>query len=200
VLAKARQHLQGFLLRHGRIYRGVRGWTRAYRRWLTTVRFNHPPSRSCRRLHPRGRARLERLDRQIEELLPTWSMAPVAEAVQAMRGVGLIVATTVVAEVRDFCRFANPRQFMAYLGLVPSECSSGTDIRRGGITKAGNAHARRVLIEGAWNYRMQAGSVASCSTASSACLRRSATLLGGRSCAYATATAVWRRRATPRWS
>ena len=89
-------------------------------------------------------------------LLPTWSMAPVVEAIQAMRGVGLIVAVTVVAEVGDFSRFANPRQLMAYLGLVPSERSSGTSIRRGGITKAGNAHARRVLIEGAWTYRMQA--------------------------------------------
>ena len=86
----------------------------------------------------------------------TWSMAPVVEAVQAMRGVGLIVAVTVVAEVGDFSRFANPRQLMAYLGLVPSEHSSGSSVRRGGITKAGNAQARRVLIEGAWTYRMQA--------------------------------------------
>src|ERR687891_548391 len=67
-----------------------------------------------------------------------------------------IVALTVVAEVGDFSRFANPRQLMAYLGLVPSERSSGTSVRRGGITKAGNAHARRVLIEGASTYRMQA--------------------------------------------
>jgi transposase len=160
VLGKARQHLQGFLLRHGRIYRGVRGWTRAYRRWLTTVRFDHPAQQIVLQdyIHAveDAEARLARLERQIEELLPAWSMAPVVEAVQAMRGVGLIVATTVVAEVGDFSRFANPRQLMAYLGLVPSERSSGTSIRRGGITKAGNAHARRVLIEGAWTYRMQA--------------------------------------------
>jgi transposase len=77
------------------------------------------------------------------------SIAPVVEAVQALRRVGLIVAVTVVAEVGDFSRFANPRQLMAYLGLVPSEHLSGTSVRRGGITKAGNAHARRVLIEGA---------------------------------------------------
>jgi transposase len=94
-------------------------------------------------------ARLERLEREIEELLPTWSMAPVAEAVQAMRGVGMIVAVTMVAEVGDFSRFANPLQLMAYRGLVLSERSSGTNIRRDGITKAGNTHARRVLIEGA---------------------------------------------------
>jgi transposase len=97
-----------------------------------------------------------RLERQITELLPAWSMAPVVEAVQAMRGVALIVAVTVVAEVGDFSRFASPRQLMAYLGLVPSERSSGASVHRGGITKAGNAHARRALIEGAWTYRMQA--------------------------------------------
>jgi transposase len=160
VLGKARQHLQGFLLRHGRIYRGVRGWTRAYRRWLTTVRFDHPAQQIVLQdyIHAveDAEARLARLEHQIEELLPSWSMAPVVEAVQAMRGVGLIVAVTVVAEVGDFSRFANPRQLMAYLGLVPSEHSSGSSIRRGGITKAGNAQARRVLIEGAWTYRMPA--------------------------------------------
>ena len=73
-----------------------------------------------------------------------------------MRGVALVVAVTVVAEVGDFRRFANPRQLMAYFGLVPSERSSGSSVRRGGITKAGNALARRVLIEGAWTYRMSA--------------------------------------------
>lgn len=83
-------------------------------------------------------------------------MAPVVEAVQAMRSVGLVVAVTVLVKVGDFSRFANPRQLMAYLGLVPSEHSSGTSVRRGGITKAGSALARRVLIESAWAYRMQA--------------------------------------------
>jgi transposase len=96
-----------------------------------------------------AKARLERMARQIEETPAGLSMAPVVETVQAMRGVGLIIALTVVAEVGDFSRFANPRQLMAYLGLMPSERSSGTSVRRGGITKAGNTHARRVLIEGA---------------------------------------------------
>lgn len=74
----------------------------------------------------------------------------------AMRGVAFIVAVTVVAEVGDFHRFDNPRQLMAYLGLTPSEHSSGASVRRGGITKAGSSLARRTLIEGAWSYRMQA--------------------------------------------
>ncbi len=83
-------------------------------------------------------------------------MGPVVAALQAMRGVALVVAVTIVAEVGEFRRFSHPRQLMAYLGLVPSEHSSGSSVRRGGITKAGNALARRVLIEGAWTYRMSA--------------------------------------------
>jgi len=160
VLAKARQHLQGFLLRHERIYRGTRTWTLAYHRWLTTVRFAHPAQQIVLQdyIHAvrDAQARVARLTCQIEELLPSWSMAPVVKALQAMRGVALVVAVTVVAEVGDFRRFANPRQLMAYLGLVPSEHSSGSSVRRGGITKAGNVLARRVLIEGAWTYRMPA--------------------------------------------
>lgn len=160
VLGKARQHLQGFLLRHGRIYPGKKGWTVAYRRWLTTVRFDHPAQQIVLQDYvdavTDSEARVQRLTRQIEEQLPSWSLAPVVEAIQAMRGVGFIVAVTVVAEVGDFSRFSNPRQLMAYLGLVPSEQSSGTTVRRGGITKAGSGLARRALIEGAWSYRMQA--------------------------------------------
>ena len=160
VLSKARQHLQSFLLRHDQIYRGARAWTLAYRRWLTTVRFAHPAQQIVLQdyIHAvqDAEARLDRLTRQIEELLPSWSMAPVVTALQAMRGIALVVAVTVVAEVGDFRRFANARQLMAYLGLVPSEHSSGASIRRGGITKAGNVLARRVLIEGAWTYRMPA--------------------------------------------
>jgi len=160
VLSKARQHLQGFLLRHDKVYQGAHAWTLAYRRWLTTVRFDHPAQQIVLQdyIHAveDAQARRDRLTQQIEDLLPNWSMAPVVAAIQAMRGVALVVAVTVVAEVGDFRRFATPRQLMAYLGLVPSEHSSGSTIRRGGITKAGNALARRVLIEGAWTYRMSA--------------------------------------------
>jgi transposase len=160
VLGKARQHLQGFLLRHARVYAGKKGWTIAYRRWLTTVRFDHPAQQLVLQDYINAvsdaEARVDRLTRQIEELAPSWSMATVVKAVQAMRGVGFIVAVTVVAEVGDFSRFRDPRQVMAYLGLVPSEHSSGSTVRRSGITKAGNALARRALIEGAWTYRMPA--------------------------------------------
>ena len=124
VLSKARQHLQGFLLRHERIYRGARAWTLAYRCWLTTVRFDHPAQQIVLQdyIHAvqDAEARRDRLTRQIEELLPSWSMAPVATALQAMRGVALVVAVTVVAEVGDFRRFANARQLMPISAWCPA--------------------------------------------------------------------------------
>lgn len=101
-------------------------------------------------------SRLERLSEQVSEVVPSWSMAPVIAAYQAMRGVAFLTAVTFVAEVGDVRRFETPRQLMAYLGLVPSESSTGEQVRRGGITKAGNGRARRVLIEGAWTYRFPA--------------------------------------------
>lgn len=119
VLGKARQHLQGFFLRHRRIYPGKKGRTGAYRRWLARVRFDQQiVLQDYIQAVEDAEARVERLASQIEDLLPAWSMRPVVEPVQVMRGVGLIVAVTVVAEVDDFSRFEKPRQLMAYLGLV----------------------------------------------------------------------------------
>jgi transposase len=100
--------------------------------------------------------RMDRLAGQIRLLVPEWRLAAVVEAIQALRGVSLIVATNVVAEIGDIGRFDNPRQLMAYLGLVPSEHSSGETIKRDSITKTGNGHARRVLVEAAWAYRLPA--------------------------------------------
>jgi len=157
---RARQQLQGFLLRHNRIFTGGRNWTKRHRRWLATVRFDHPAHQivlqdDIAAVDDAG-ARLARLEAQVAELMPQWSMAPVVEAIQAMRGVGFITAITVAAETGDLRRFESPRQLMSYLGLVPSEHSSGSRTRRGGITKAGSKDARRVLIEGAWTYRSNA--------------------------------------------
>src|SRR5438132_9777715 len=101
-------------------------------------------------------ARRDRLTAQIEAMLPDWTLAPVVAALQTMRGMALVNAATVIAELGDLSRFANPRQLMAYLGLVPSEHSSRASIRRGGITNAGNAAARRLLIEASWTYRFPA--------------------------------------------
>ena len=97
--------------------------------------------------------RLARIERAIAELAAHWSLMPVVESIQAMRGIDFISAVTVLAEVGDLGRFQNPRQLMAYLGLVPCERSTGDTVRRGGITKAGNSAARRMLVECAWHYR-----------------------------------------------
>ncbi|MGY4412238.1 transposase [Bradyrhizobium sp. LB7.1] len=143
-------------------------------------------------------ARVDCLTKRIEELAPQWSMTPFVEAVQAMRGVAFIVAVTVVAEVGDFSRFDNPRQLMAFLGRVPSEHSSGATIRRGGITKVGNALARRALIEGHGPVACKLASVASSMTVTSACLKLSAISLEGPRSGCAPAIAACRRPANPR--
>jgi transposase len=97
---------------------------------------------------------VQRLTEQIQQLLPEWQLFPVVQALQSMRGVSTIVAATTVAEVGDLKRFHTPAELMSYLGLVPSEHSSGTKTRRGSITKAGNGHVRRVLTEAAWAYHL----------------------------------------------
>jgi transposase len=103
-----------------------------------------------------AQARRDRLTAQITAMLPDWTLAPVVAELQAMRGMAAVNAATLIAELGDLSRFANPRQLMAYLGLVPSEHSSGASVRRGGLTKAGNGAAHRLLIEAAWCYRFPA--------------------------------------------
>ena len=158
-LRRARQQLTGFLLRHGRVRKG-KNWTLAHRRWLATLRFEQPAQQIVLEDYIQAvedaQARRDRLTAQIEALVPSWSMAPVAQALQALRGVALVTAVTLLAEVGDLTRFDSPRQLMAHLGLVPWEDSSADKIRRGGLTKAGNAEARRVLVEAAWCYRLPA--------------------------------------------
>jgi transposase len=100
--------------------------------------------------------RLQRLEAELQTLVPTWRWAPVVEAIQALRGIQFTAAVTLIAELGDLSRFDTPRQLMSYLGLVPSEHSSGERRRQGSITKTGNSHARRALVEGAWAYRYPA--------------------------------------------
>ncbi len=156
-LRRARQHLSGFLLRHGRVRQG-KNWTLAHRRWLAGLGFEEPAQQIVLEDYIQAvedaQARRDRLTAQIEALLPDWSLAPLARALQAMRGVALITAVTLLAEIGDLSRFDSPRQLMAHLGVVPSEWSSAGNIRRGAITKAGNAEARRVMVEAAWSYRL----------------------------------------------
>jgi transposase len=157
---RARQHLSSFLLRHGRYYSAGKAWTRTHRSWLAGVKFDHPAQQIVLQDMINAVSDAERrrdaLGEQIRLLLPTWSMAPLVAALQALRGVALVNAATLVAEAGDLTRFATPRQLMAQLGLVPSERSSGASTRRGGITKTGNGAARRAMIEAAWTYRLPA--------------------------------------------
>jgi len=159
-LRTARQQLGAFLLRYGKRYPGKASWTPAHRRWLSDIALAHPSQQIVLQeyIHTVEACteRVARLTDQILRLLPEWRMAPVVKAFQALRGVAPIVAVTTVAEVGDMSRFETPRQLMAYLGLVPSESSSGESIHRGGITKTGNGHVRRTLVEAAHAYSFPA--------------------------------------------
>ncbi len=159
-LRRKRQQLLSFLLRLGRIYDGRRHWTLAHRRWLARQAFEHAAQQIVfqERVDAIEDAaqRLRRLDEQLVAIVPTWSMAPVIEAYQAMRGASFLVAVTFAAEIGDVRRFDTPPQLMAFLGLVPGERSTGDTVRRSGLTLAGNRRARRVLVEAAWTYRYPA--------------------------------------------
>jgi len=158
--SRARHRLKALLLRHGYRYAGRAAWTFRYRQWLSNVKFPTPAQQIAFQeyIDTIGEAerRVQRLTEQIRVLLPEWKRAPVVAALQALRGVSMVTAATLVAEIGDITRFNNPRELMAYLGLVPSEYSSGAKTRRGAITKAGNGHVRRILAEAAWAYRGQA--------------------------------------------
>lgn len=158
---RARQRLGAFLLRHGRVYDGGKSrWTLAHFRWLERVKFDSPVQQIVLQEYidtvKEMQRRVAQLEKQMRQALADWSLRPVVEGVMALRGVSLITAMTVLAELGDISRFDSPRQLMAYLGLVPSEHSSGPNRRQGAITKTGNGHVRRVLVEASWNYRFQA--------------------------------------------
>lgn len=156
-LRRKRQTISSMMLRLGRIYPGKKTWGVRHMNWLNTQRFDHPAHglvmQELLLAARHAKERLERTDDAIIEFLPTWSLAPVVGALQALRGIGLISAVIIMAEIGDLCRFDNPRQLMGYLGLVPGERSTGESVRRLGITKAGNGRVRRALIESAWTYR-----------------------------------------------
>jgi len=157
---KARQQLSAFVLRHGFRFVSRKAWSVAHLRWLADIKMSHPAQQITLQEYIHSveecSERVGRLTEQILKLLPSWRMAPVVTALQGLRGVATVVAVTMVVEIGDLRRFENPRQLMAYLGLVPSENSSGQTTKRGGITKTGNGHARRALIEAAQAYSFQA--------------------------------------------
>ena len=152
----ARAHVQMFLLKQGEHYVG-KSWSGRHRVWLADRRFEHSGQQIAFQCFinrvEQAEARKKQLEDQIIEVAQAWTLAPVVTAIQALKGVGPIIAATLAAEVGDFSRFPNPRQLMAYLGLVPGERSSGGTIRPRGITKTGNSAARSLLFEAAWSYR-----------------------------------------------
>lgn len=157
---KARQQLKAMLLRHGQRYSGKSSWTQAHQRYLASVCFGQSAQELAyveyRSAVHEAHARVERLTEGMRTELEHWRMRPVVQALMSLRGIDLVAAMTLVAEIGDFTRFARPSELMGFLGLVPSEHSSGSTRRQGAITKTGNSHARRVLIEAAWNYRFPA--------------------------------------------
>lgn len=157
---KARQRLGAFLLRNGRLYEGKSKWTKAYWRWLEAVKFETPVQQIVLQEYieavKEAQRRVAAVQVQIVQAVKGWSLEPVLTALMAMRGISLITAMTILAELGDLGRFATPGKLMAFLGLVPSEHSSGPRRSQGGLTKTGNGHVRRVLVESAWNYRFAA--------------------------------------------
>lgn len=159
-LKDAKYQLKALLLRNNINYKGTANWSQKHLRWLTELVLPHPAQHIVLQefLHTINErtSRLERLDNELTHHVHQWRYYPVVKAIQAMRGVRLLVATGVVAELGDLSRFDHPRKLMSYLGLVPSEYSSGGKRHIGAITKCGNGRARRLLIEGAHTYRYAA--------------------------------------------
>jgi transposase len=157
-LRSKRQQVSAFLLRQGSHYPdNKKTWTKTHMSWLASQKFEYPGQRlvfeEMMLAMRQAQGRLDRLEQAIRVAVPDWSLAEVVTALMAMRGMDLISAATLLAEIGDLSRFQTPHQLMAYLGLVPSEDSTGDTIKRGPITKAGNRRARRMLVECAWSYQ-----------------------------------------------
>jgi transposase len=159
-LKDAKYQLKALLLRNNINYKGTANWSQKHLRWLTELVLPHPAQhivlQEFLQTITERISRLERLDNELTHHVHQWRYYPVVKAIQAMRGVRLLVATGVVAELGDLSRFDHPRKLMSYLGLVPSEHSSGGKRHIGAITKCGNGRARRLLVEGAHTYRYAA--------------------------------------------
>jgi transposase len=153
---KSRQQLKAFLLRQARRY----PWTKSHERWIADQQFDHQAHRIALAEYQlavqSAEQRVRRLTIALTEATQGWRFEPVVAALRALRGIDTVSAIGLVSEIGDINRFTSARQLMRYLGLVPSEHSSGNSIHRGSITKTGNAHARRLLTEAAWNYRFPA--------------------------------------------
>ena len=194
-LRRKRQVISSLLLKQGRVFPGKKTWGATYVRWLQQQTFAHPAQQVVLQemvlAERHARERLARIEAAIAELLPSWSLAPVVEALQALRGIRLVTAATIMVEAGDLNRFESARQFMGYLGLVPGERSTGNAVRRLGITKAGNGRLRRALVESAWTYRHPPRTGTASATCSRTCPRPSRTSRGRRRPGCAPAMARW---------
>lgn len=157
-LMRSRHQLGKFLLRSGRQYsRGKTNWTAAHYGWLRELSFDDDNARrtfdSYVLAEQHGKQRVESLDSALAAAAQEEPYAPAVAALRCFRGIDTVTAMVIVAELHGFARFESPRALMAYLGIVPSEQSSGGKRRQGAITKTGNGHVRRVLVEAAWHYR-----------------------------------------------
>lgn len=157
---RARQQLKMFLLRQNIHYTGTAAWGAAHLRFLATVKLPFAEQQwvfqEMVNVISEADARLARYEKQIAAVVAAWRWEPVVKALMSLRGVALLTAATLVAELGDLERFPTAPQLMSYLGLCPSEHTTGTDRQQGGITKMGNGIARKALIEAAWNYRSPA--------------------------------------------
>lgn len=157
---RARQQLKMFLLRHNFRYSGTTSWTSAHLRYLARIKMpfaaQHFALQELMNTISEAGERLERFDAQIAREVAGWRWEPAVRALMSLRGVALINATILIAELGDLHRFTRPAELMSYLGLVPSEHSSGAERQQGGLTKMGNGYARRALVEAAHHYRVPA--------------------------------------------
>jgi transposase len=153
----ARHQLSKFLLRQGRRYPGKTNWNDTHRAWIAQQGFAEPAQQYVLSdglaTVEAATLRCQQLTERLKELTKGWELEPLLKALQALRGVEFVTAVTLVAEVGDFRRFAKASEFMSYIGLVPSEYTTGNHRRQGPITKTGNAHVRHVLVESAWHYQ-----------------------------------------------
>ncbi len=156
-LKRARQSLKSFLLSHGVRYVGSANWGPRHRNWLSKFPFGNEwqdfAFNELRRAIEDRFAQCQRLEAAMRDAVPRWGFYPAVLALQAMRGIQFTAAVGLLSELGDLARFAHPRQLMAWLGVTPSEYSSGGKRRQGAITKTGNSLARKLLIEAAWSYR-----------------------------------------------
>jgi transposase len=159
-LARTKQRLHKFLLRHGYVYESVRYWTGRHEKWLRSLEFKNPLMKETfDEYHMRVQeleGKLRMMDKRVEEIALSEQYSSRVKKLRCFKGIDFLTALTLVVEVGDFKRFKSAEAFMAFLGLVPREYSSGGKRRQGGITKSGNTHVRRLLMESSWHYRYSA--------------------------------------------